>query len=95
MSTSEFNIVDVNPQYRENTVMINDNYDRLAVYYPKKDKGNTYYKLISGLSTKYGMNLDTEAERRSRSQNLNQLLDSYNAKKKELDQIVNQITKSS
>lgn len=93
--TSEYNIVDVNPLYRENTVMISDNYDRLAAYYPKKDKGNTYYKLVSGLSTKYGMNLDTASERQARSENLNQLLDKYNQTKKDMNQIVQQIQKLS
>lgn len=93
MSTSEFNIVDVSPLYRESTVMINDNYDRLSSYYPNKDKGSTYYKLMTGLPLRYGRDLNTPAQKQQFLENKSQLLDRLSKVEKERNQLVNQITK--
>lgn len=93
MSTSEFNIVDINPLYRDNTVMINDNYSKLSAYYPTKDKGSTYYKLMTGLPLKYGRDLNTPQEKAEFLENKSQLLNKLAAVEKERTNLVNQITK--
>lgn len=93
MSTSEFNIVDVNPLYRDNTIMISDNYDKLSSYYPNKDKGSTYYKLMSGIPIKYGRDLNTPAQKQEFLQNKSQLLDELTKVEKQRNYLVNQITK--
>jgi hypothetical protein len=93
MATSEYNIVDINPLYRENTVMISDNYDHLASYYPTKDKGSTYYKLMTGLPLKYGRDLNTPAQRQQFLDNKAALLTRWAQVEKERNLIMNQITK--